>query len=195
MLDALFSPTAVWFSVPALLGSAFYLLRVVMLLLGAGHDAGLDHADVGAGDASHGDSGGAFAVVSTQAVAAFLMGFGWTGLVVLHSTDGRWPIMGVIGVALAGGVVVWLVQATLLRSMLRLQTSGNISIGQALGAVGTVYTMVPGPGLGSGQVRLVVDGRQRIFGAVSQGAELASQTRVKVIKVNDDNTLVVAPAE
>lgn len=195
MLDALFSGTAVWFSVPALLGSAFYLMRVVLLLIGAGDHGGLDHPDVGAGDVHHGDSGGAFAVVSTQAVAAFLMGFGWSGLVALHATDGRWPIVGVIAVAIAGGCVVWLIQAALLRSMMRLQTSGNISIQQALGSVGTVYTLVPAPGRGSGQVRLVVDGRQRIFGAVSQGPELASQTRVKVIKVNDDNTLVVAPAD
>ncbi|MBY0262882.1 MAG: NfeD family protein, partial [Phycisphaerales bacterium] len=112
-----------------------------------------------------------------------------------HATDGRWPIVGVIAVAIAGGCVVWLIQAALLRSMMRLQTSGNISIQQALGSVGTVYTLVPAPGRGSGQVRLVVDGRQRIFGAVSEGPELASQTRVKVIKVNDDNTLVVAPAD
>src|SRR5690349_5707439 len=60
MYDLFFSNGAAWFTVPAFVGSAFFLLRIVMLLAGAGHHLGIDgHMDVGhdGGADHHTDSG------------------------------------------------------------------------------------------------------------------------------------------
>ena len=57
-----------------------------------------------------------------------------------------------------------------------------------------MYIEVPGKGSGSGQVRVIVDQRQRMFGAISDGATIPSRTRVRVLRANADNTLTVEPA-
>ena len=81
----------------------------------------------------------------------------------------------------------------MLRAMNELQASGNISIRTALGCEGDVYVTVPSDGVG-GQVRVTLDSRQRIYNAVTRGEDLATGTRVKVVNVNDDNTLTVVRA-
>ena len=92
---------------------------------------------------------------------------------------------------LGGGVfMVWLL-AILLRAVYALESSGNIAIVSALGAEGEVFAQVPSQGGGFGQVRLVVENRQRIVRAVTDGPELTRSQRVKVVKVNSDNTVTV----
>jgi membrane protein implicated in regulation of membrane protease activity len=203
MSQVLFGDSAAWFTVPAIIGTAFFTLRIVMLMLGAGaHDLGLDvHGDFHAGDAGHGadiqgdahhaDATHGFNVLSTQSIAAMAMGFGWGGFAALRS-GWSWPGVIASGVVCAA-VMVW-VLAMLLRGMTELQTSGNIPIGAALGHEGDVYVKVPGGSVGRGQVKVTVSQHQRIYNAVTGGEDLPSGTRVRVVKVNDDNTLTVARA-
>ena len=120
------------------------------------------------------------------------MGFGWLGLAGLKGGTEWGPLMINI-VAVAGGAgMVW-VLAMLLRGVASLQSSGNVSIQSAAGHEGDVYLTVPGAG-GRGQVRVTVENRQRIYNAVTTGEDLPTGTRVRVVKVNDDNTLTVARA-
>jgi membrane protein implicated in regulation of membrane protease activity len=186
MLDYLFSYPAAWYSVPALIGTVFFLLRIVLMLAGMGdHGFDFDH-DV---DVNHPDSGHSFEILSIQSIAAFAMGFGWGAFAGLKS--GFSPV-GVNLVGLGAGVgMVWLL-AIALRAMADLQTSGNIPLTSAIGKEGDVYVTVPGTA-GRGQVRLTVDERQRFYDAVAEET-LPTGTRVRVVKVNDDNTLMVAKA-
>ncbi len=117
------------------------------------------------------------------------MGFGWAGLAGLKALG--WGFLPSFGLALGGGfAMAWLV-AMMFRGMAELQSSGNIKIDDAIGLEGDVYAQVPARGTGRGQVRLVVSGRQRIFNAESDGDAAPSRTRVRVVKVNDDNSVVV----
>jgi membrane protein implicated in regulation of membrane protease activity len=186
MFDYLFSYPAAWYSVPALVGTVFFVLRIVLMLAGMGaHDLDFHH-DV---DVNHPDSGHSFEILSIQSIAAFAMGFGWGAFAGLKS--GFSPIaVNLVGLG-AGAGMVWLL-AIALRAMADLQTSGNISLASALGKEGDVYVTVPGAA-GRGQVRLTLDQRQRFYDAVSEET-LPTGTRVRVVKVNDDNTLMVAKA-
>jgi hypothetical protein len=198
MLELFFSEAAIWFTVPALLGTLFFGMKVILLALGlSGHALG-DHIDVDPGvdgpidHVGHTDATDIFKLISIQAVFSFLMGFGWGGLITYNTTD--WGVKGSLPVGVLCGLFTWWLLAMLLRSMMELQASGNISIQQTVGLDGVVYVNVPATGKGRGQVRLIVDGRQRIFDAVSVDEPLNSQTRVQVIKVNGDNTVAVARA-
>lgn len=194
MHETFFQGQAIWFGVPALLATAVFALKVVLLSLGADHGAGVhDLGDVHAGDLHHhDDSATAFKLLSVQSITAFLMGFGWGGLGALHLTE--WPLGGVVLTALASGVAMAWVLGMAMRAMMELQASGNIPIESAVGKEGTVYVGVPGPGGGRGQIKLVVDGRQRIYDAVSGAEELPTGTRVSVLAANGDNTLTVGRA-
>jgi hypothetical protein len=193
--DILFSGHAAWFAVPALLGTAVFLLRLVFMLLGGAgldlhHDFGLDvHHGL---DGAHHDGDAGFKVLSIQSIAAFLMGFGWGGLAGLKGT--HWQMLTSIAVGVACGVAMMWLLGVLLKAAYDLQSSGNIRINEAVGAEGDVYVTVPEHGTGRGQVMLVLGDRQCTYNAVSSGPALVSRSRVRVIGVNDDNTVTVAPA-
>src|ERR1051326_5850420 len=134
MYDLFFSNGAAWFSVPAFIGSAFFLLRIVMLLAGAGHHLGLDgHMDVGhdGGPDQHTDSSQDFQWLSIQSIASFAMGFGWGALGGLHGL--HWDMARSALVGCAGGAGMVYLLAVVLRGMADLQTSGNIPIQSAVG--------------------------------------------------------------
>ena len=192
MHDFFFADNAGWFTIPAALGTIFFVFRLVLMLIG-GHDGlGIEVDHGGAGDLHHGDPGDAFKLLSVQSIAAFLMGFGWGGVGAARGTD--WPPTVTAAVAVGCGIaMVWLL-GLLLKAMVDLQSSGNITIDSALGVEGDVYVTIPASGQGRGQVKLIIDGRQRIYTAVSDGAALNSQSRARVTRVNDDNTVTVTQA-
>lgn len=192
MLDQLFSGYAAWFAVPAIVGTAVFLIRLVLMLVGGAAsdlDFSVDHAGA---DAHHGDPGDALKVLSIQSLFAFAMGFGWVGLGGLKGAG--WSFTPSVLAGVAGGVgMVWLL-GLLLKGVHDLQSSGNVAIESALGREGDVYATIPGNSGGRGQVRMTLSQRQRIYNAVTEGDELPTSTRVKVTRVNQDNTLTVARA-
>jgi hypothetical protein len=172
MIDSLFTPEALLFTIPALLGTMVFLLKLGLLALGAGadsdvdvpHDVDIPHdvdvphdidVDADAHDAlGQDDSTAAFTYLSIQGIAAFVMGFGWGGLIGFRTLN--WEILPSIALGvLFGAFLMWLL-GILLRAIYGLQESGNIRITDAVGCEGVVYTNVPGSGEGRGCVRIII---------------------------------------
>jgi hypothetical protein len=196
MMELFFGGNAVLFGVPAMLGSAVFLLRIGLMLIG-GHSGGdfhgADiHADVVHGGDAHSDSGQAFKTLSIQSVSAFLLGFGWVGLGAYRGSGlSLWTS---VGIALAAGFALMWLLGLALKAMNDLQASGTIDIHTAIGQEGDVYCTVPPRGKGRGQVRVIVQERQRIYNAVTDGESLPTSSRIRVMGVNEDNTLTVCSA-
>lgn len=199
-MDLLFGHGAAWFGVPAVLGTVFFLIRLSLMLVGGDGDMDADsdmdlHADVDMdlhadADTHHAaDSSGAFQILSFQTIATFLMGFGWAGLGGFKGAgwSAGWSVLFGVG---AGSGLVWLL-AKLLKLVYGFQSSGTVSIKDALGTEGQVYVTIPAARAGRGQVRLVIGDRQRYFNAVTDESAIESKTRVKIIAVNDDNSVTV----
>ena len=187
MWELFFGDNAAWYVIPAIVGTTFFTLRIVLMLVGLGHgDLEFCH------DVDHPDSSHDFQIFSLQSIAAFAMGFGWGAFAAYRGT--QWGIGGELA---SGGIcgtgMVWIL-AVSLRAMADLQSSGNVSISSAVGREGEVYVTVPAGGSTRGQVRLVIEERQRIYNAISGEDDLPRGTRVRVVKVNEDNTLTVARA-
>ncbi|MCH7715717.1 MAG: NfeD family protein [Gemmatimonadetes bacterium] len=197
MSELFFGPIATWFTVPAVLGTLFFSLRTALMFVGGadgGADADVDFdVDVDADlDADAGDSSEAFKVLSLQSIAAFMMGFGWGGLGGLKGM-GWSPVMST-AVGVASGVgMLWLL-GTMLKAVYRLQSSGNISIAQTLEVEGRVYAAIPARGEGKGRVRLVIDDHERFYKAITEGDALPSRERVRVVSINEDNSVTVTRA-
>ena len=199
MIDLFFGGLAAWFTIPAFIGSFFFLVRMALMFVGGDGDVDSDfdvgahgdlHADGHVGD--HTDSSSAFKVLSVQTIAAFLMGFGWGGLGGLRGAG--WDITSstVFGF-LTGAGMVWLL-GKLLGVVYRFQSSGTMRIDAALGVEGSVYIAIPPHREGRGRVRLVIDNRERFYNAVTDHEFIESHARVRVTEINDDNTITVMRA-
>jgi hypothetical protein len=193
MQELILGPGAVWFGVPALIGTFFFALRLgTMLIGGADADVGAD-ADIPDLDAVDGGgdvdaSSETFKVLSIQSIAAFLMGFGWGGLGAFRGSGWSFPVSVLVGTACGLGMTYLL--ARLLLFVYRLQTSGTLAVYHALEAEGTVYARVPAAGSGSGRVRVVIGDRARYYKAVTDGAELPRDARVRVVEVDEATSSV-----
>ena len=193
MEQLFFGDLAPWFSIPALLGTGFFTIRIVLMFF-TGGDMDLHIEDGTDVDFDHGDSEAAFKVLSVQAISAFLMGFGWGGL-------GAYRGWGLPAIASApvgflfGSGMMWIL-GKLLWIISRMQTSGTIDISAALLQEGKVYTAIPSKGTGRGVVRVVVDDRLRYYNAESEGESIESQTKVRVTNVDQEtNTVTVTKVE
>ncbi len=189
MLDKLLMGEAVWFGVPALVATTLFIIRMLLMAFGHAHDVELHDLDVG--EAETHDAAGAFKALSVQTLTAFAMGFGWGGIAGLYTL--RWDFAhSLIAAAVSGVAMVW-VLAMLLKAVGQLHRSGNIDIETAVGLIGEVYVGIPARGEGSGQVRVVMSERMRILNAQSEEGPVLTNTRVRVVHVNGDNTVTVTP--
>lgn len=211
MLTQLTSTPSLWFTIPALVGTIFFVIRLGMALIGidfgdgdgdtGGFDLDLADAESGVDDMSgtategmdHAESSNVFKFISIQTVTAFAMGFGLGGLMALH-TFGL-TIVPSLGVAVAVGVLfTWLI-VWLFQLMYAMESSGNISIKQAWDTEGIAAAGIPATGTGTGRVRVVIEDRQRTYAARTDESEpIRTGERIRVVRVNADNTVTVARA-
>lgn len=200
-MQDLFGGTAIWFSIPAFVGTTFFLLRTALMLVGGTqdlhHDLGMDvdagmDVDMDGGgdvDVDHADPGDAFKILSIQAIAAFAMGFGWGGLAVVRGL-GMPALFGIPAGAVTGAGMVWIL-GKLLAWMYRMQASGTLPVAAALHEQATVHIQVPAQRQGKGSIRVVIGDRQRYYHAVTDGEMIDSYTQVRVTEINDDSSVTV----
>ncbi len=137
------------------------------------------------------DSDGGFQALTIQGISSFFAMFGVVGFTLYHNAS-LGMVLALVG-ALAAGVSLRCGSST--RSsdrMLRLQSSGTVSLFAAVGSEGSVYLTV---GKDGGRVQINFANRLREFEAVSaDGATIPTGTAIRVQSVAA-NTLVVAPVE
>jgi hypothetical protein len=152
-------------------------------LLGA-HE--FDHAP----DGSAADSVEGVKLISVRAIIAFLVGFGWTGGLMLER-DVSFFIT--LATSLAVGVVFMLVIFGVMRGMMSLRADGTLDFHNAKGCTGSVYVTIPARRAGHGQVEIELQGRITTIQAVTAGDEaLPPQTAITVEAVEPGNLLVVS---
>jgi hypothetical protein len=161
------------------------LLQVLLFaasLLGS-HD--FDHSP----DGSTADSVEGVKLISVRAVIAFLVGFGWTGGLMLGRDVAFFTTL---AAALVVGVVFMLVIFGVMRGMMSLRADGTMDFKNAKGSSGSVYVTIPASRAGHGQVEIEIQGRITTVQAVTGDAEaLPPQTPITVQDVEPGNLLVV----
>lgn len=185
MLDWFFADGAIWFGLPAILGTGVFLIQLFMGELGADFDADIDIDTSGAGD---------FRALSIQTIAAFCLGSGWMGLGAYRVLD--LGLAGSVAVAVVSGIGVAWLMTYLTRQVFKLQRSGNISISSAAGLTGNATVTVPPANTGRGAVSVVINGNRREYDAVQTGTEpITPRTSVRIVSADtQNNTLLVERA-
>lgn len=165
------------FLLSGIAGGIILAFRLILMI------AGLDnHGDL------HLDSDAGFQALTIQGISSFLTMFGAVGYVLLHG-GAVGTLLALVGAVGAGVFSMWIIHK-IFRGMLRLQSSGTVSLFAAVGSEGTVYLTVSKDG---GRVQINFANRLREFEAISaDGSTIPTGTPIRVQSVTA-NTLVVAP--
>jgi len=188
------------------IGGTLFILRTILLVIGGGlgggdldadfggdihidgdlhieNDvlAGVDHTDTLA------DTDFSFKLLSMQGLTAFFMMFGLVGLALLKMKLAIF--ITILGGGFAGLFAVWVI-SLLFVQMQRFQSDGTLQIQNAMGQSGSVYLGIPTEG--SGQVRVSVQGRMKIFDAVAiDGQTIGTGEKIRVAGIINSSTLSV----
>ena len=143
------------------IGLIFLVITVIQLVLtltgvvGEGFDIDVDFdVDVDTGEL---DQSSGIGIFSSQTISAFFMGFGWSGVVALAN---NLSILEAVVISFVVGVGVMYGMFYLIKSMLMLQSRGNLVYSSTIGQTGKVYVTLPGDGIdGGGQIEVMIQGR------------------------------------
>ncbi|MEM8883963.1 MAG: NfeD family protein [Planctomycetota bacterium] len=178
------------YTICAVGGGVLVLVQVVLQTLGLFGEADIDmdgpELDTDGDPVGHGNV--FFGVLSFKALCAFAAIFGLVGLIMME----RSPAMPVrLAVATGSGVAGMFAVGLLMRGLANLQSSGTVRIENAVGKSGTCYLRIPGAHEGLGKVTIEIQGRSLEFPARTDGDEIPSGARIRVVSVEGDQTLDV----
>ncbi|MHC4881830.1 MAG: hypothetical protein ACYTEN_03320 [Planctomycetota bacterium] len=187
----------------AAFGGALFIVRLVLMFMGAadseapdgmdvdGMDVdgldvdGADGFDADAGDVS--DTDISFKLLSLQGITAFFMMFGLVGWAVIRQGDYP-PLVPIASGTAAGLLTVWIMKKVF-QYATSLQSSGTMDLNNAIGQEGTVYlTIRPGD---IGKVQVNVQNRLSVLNAITEGTEeIKTGADIRVVKIKADKLVV-----
>ena len=182
------------------------LIQTISLLVGLGDDADIPDSDISDLPDGDADIDGVFGedsvsetpdlegldglrIFTVRGIIAFLVVFGWVGIVMNGANVPLWLTLPVATVA---GFFMMLLIALLMKLVLKLRSSGNIDNKNAIGTAGKVYLTVPANRGGEGKIQLLLQGSFVERNAVTDSDEaLPTGSEVVVTGVSGGTTLIV----
>jgi hypothetical protein len=127
-------------------------------------------------------------IISIRGALAFFSIGGWT---VYLFADSLSPLVSII-IGLIAGSIAAVLLALAMKSILKLESSGNLDYRTAVGKIATVYIRVPKEANGKGKVIFNHQGKMVEVDAITNELEdILSKSEVKIINLIDESTLVV----
>ncbi|MEC8934536.1 MAG: hypothetical protein VX958_03650 [Planctomycetota bacterium] len=171
----------------AFASSLVMFIQLVLTLIGGAFDVADGEFEI---EGTDGDLG----VLSIRTICAFFVGFGWGGITALNQYEGDVFIATVAGF-ITGSLFLFAVLWTM-RGLHSLKEDGSVDIKNAVGTNGRVYLPIPPNREGTGQVQVVIQGREReVIALTDSDEELENRTRITVLKQIDPQTVLVGPIE
>lgn len=175
----------------AIFASVVFVIQTTMSFVGIS-DIDSGDADVDfSTDSDSMDDAGAMHLLSIRNIFYFLLGFGWTGVSLWNTIESRVLL---IVVALLVGLGFVALFMFLFRQMMKLQSNGAFNINDAVGKVCDVYLRIPAAEQGMGKVQISFNGSVQELDARTQGEQIPSGAKVRVLRVIDNKVLVVEKA-
>jgi membrane protein implicated in regulation of membrane protease activity len=151
---------------------------------------GMDDASGGVDIPDH-DSG--MSIFSVRGITAFFTGFGWTGVICTKSGMALIPS---VAIAFVVGSSLMLLIYLMMRSLMRLQSSGTLDYSNAVGQIATVYLTISPVQRPGGQVEVMIQGRLVTAEALQKGSQpLSPGTKVKIVDKIGLTALLVEPLD
>lgn len=197
----------------ALPSTLVLLVQTILMFIGLGEDADGDvdvdtdvDADVDAdvdidvdGDIPDGDEGflatvdaegfAGLRVFTIRGIIAFLVVFGWVGVVMETAGITLWLTL---PVATASGFAIMLLLAFIFKALMKLRSDGNTDNRNAIGTAGRVHLTIPPSRTGEGKVHVMLQGSYVERDAVTdEDTPIPTGSEIVVVRVSGGTTLVV----
>lgn len=164
-----------------------FIIQSILTFVGADVDSSTDF-DVDASDMG-GDLGGGINLYTFRNFINFILGFGWTAILLKDQIKSKAVL---IIVAILAGIALVAVVMYLFYLLSKMQQSGNIDIrSEAVGCTGKVYIPVPAERGGEGKVQISINSSVREYNAITDGEAIKTDTPIRVVEVINDDTLLV----
>jgi membrane protein implicated in regulation of membrane protease activity len=165
--------------------SIIFIIQTIITFSGLDLGDGIDtdfHGDV------HGD-GADFQLFSLRNLINFLLGFSWTGIS-FYTLLGDNPILLII-TSFIVGILFVVVFFLVIRQVQKLAEDNSFKITNTLNKTAEVYLTIPENKKGKGKIMISVNGAFHELEAMTENEKIQSGAVVKVIKIENNNILIV----
>lgn len=163
--------------------SVIFIIQMIMTFVGADASDGIE-ADFD-GDF---DGDAPFQLFSLRNLINFLLGFGWTGVLLYDRFENKTILVFIaflIGAAFVGMFFF------LIKQILKLGENNTFKIENTIGKTASVYLTIPQGKSGKGKVQVSVNGTTHELDAVSENDMIPSGTMVRIKAIEIGNLLIV----
>ncbi len=169
----------------ALISSLVFTIQTIMLFVGFDTDA-----DFSGGDVAFDVDG--LALVSVKTVACFLLGFGWSGVILAPLFENAWVVALIsLGIGALFMFGAWI----LLKQVLTLSQDNTFHADKIVGYTADVYLRIPADADKSGKIMVSYEGSLHELQAFNAGAEeIPTGAKVHIVEAIDDATVRVEHA-
>jgi hypothetical protein len=172
----------------AIPSSLIFLVQTIMTFAGGHHgdgfDGSFDHHDGG-------HDGDGFQIFSFRNLINFLLGFSWTGIS-LYATIGNHIALTALAV-LVGVGFVWMF-FFMIKQLQRLSEDNSFKLESTIGKEVEVYLKIPAKRQGRGKVLVSVKGATHELEAMTDGEEIPSGGKGKVVAIDRDTRCLILDA-
>jgi membrane protein implicated in regulation of membrane protease activity len=173
-----------WYvAIPA---SLIFVVQTILTFVGADATDGIEadfEGDLGEVDAP-------FQLFSFRNLINFLIGFSWTGISFYQTISSKSLLIGFA--VLIGCIFVYLF-LVLIRQIQKLAEDNSFKISNTINQSAEVYLPIPDNKSGKGKIMISVKGAFHELEAMTEGERLSVGTVVKVVRIENNNILIVEP--
>ena len=164
--------------------SIIFLIQTILTFVGADVSDGID-ADF---DTDFHDGHAGFELFSLRNLINFLLGFSWTGISFYDTISNK--ILLVI-LSFVMGILFVLVFFMVIKQVQKLGEDNSFKFSNTLNKTAEVYLTIPQNKTGKGKIMISVNGAFHELEAMTEHDAIPSGKTVKVIKIENQNILIV----
>ena len=164
--------------------SIIFLIQTIMTFIGVDSSDGLE-ADF---DGNLSEVDAPFQLFSLRNLINFLLGFSWTGIS-FYTTISN-PIL-LVALSVFVGVLFIYLFFMAMKQIQKLAENNSFNILNALNKTAEVYLTIPENKKGKGKIMISVNGAFHELEAMTEKEKIQSGSVVKVVKIENNNILIV----
>lgn len=168
----------------ALVSSAIFVIQTVLTLIGMDSS----DMDVDFDGANTMDLGGGISLFTIKNFINFFVGFGWAGISFRPLISNTFLL---VLAAVAVGCLFVVMFLFILKQTGKLEANGAFKMTDCVGKVADVYLRIPAHGAGAGKVQISINGSVQEIQAYTEGGEIPTGSKVRVVEVAGGSTLKV----